>query len=83
MKLQSIAKNDVWVEEPVTLERLHRALDRVAVLMAHPTVIPERFLPIYERLEHEIAIRQKTDSKVAAALEHARRLKARKAAPSS
>jgi hypothetical protein len=76
--MQSIAENG----QPVTLEKLEQCLDRLAVIMEHPAIVAERMLPLWERLEREIALRQKSDDKLAAARDRARRLKGRTAAPS-
>ena len=65
--------------EDVTVARLEQYLDRLAEIMAHPRSRPEALLPIYERLEREIAARQTTAAKLDTIMARARRLKDRKA----
>ena len=79
--MQSIAKNDKWgsVEDEVTAARLQLCLDRLTEIMADPRYVGERFLPLYERLEREIAARQNNDHKLAAIRERARQLKGQRA----
>lgn len=75
--MQSIAS-----EFDITVERLEIYLDRLAEIMAHPLTWPEALLPLYERIEQEIATRQTRNGKIDAIKARAGRLKDQKVARS-
>jgi hypothetical protein len=64
----------------ITVERLELYLDRLAEIMSDPYYNAEDVLPIYERIESEIALRRQTGDKIAAIRERATRLKGQRAA---
>lgn len=70
-------------DEPITVERLERALDKLAAAMIRLGPKGPRALPIYERLERELEALRVVDDKMAAVRERLRRSQDRKAATSS
>lgn len=62
-------------ETEITAERIERALDKLAHFMVRLGAEGPRLLPIYERLEAELASRQDLDNKMAEVRERARRIR--------
>lgn len=71
MKLPEIA----YTPKPVTAERIERALDVLARIMIELGEEGLRCLPIYERLEKELAAIKSGQDKMAAVQERAKRSK--------
>lgn len=59
--------------QPITIERLERGLDDLAAFMARKGTEAARFLPIYQRLEDELAALRRAQDAMAAVLDRARR----------
>ena len=66
-------------DEPITVRRLERCLDRLCQIMAAEPDGGTVLVPLYNRLLHEIALRQSADDAIAAA--RARAGKRRQRAP--
>lgn len=64
----------------ITTERIERALDRLAEIMVELGERGAHYLPIYERLEREIAERKALENKMAAVHDRVKQLKDRKVA---
>lgn len=64
-RIRAIGK--ISAEEPITIDLLERCLDRLAVVMARAPQGGEVYLPIFERLEAEIAAKKASESTVARA----------------
>lgn len=69
-------------KQPVTLARIERALDRLAVIMTEHRDIAEDLLPIYRRLEREAEVFLEKESAFEAIRARARRSQDRTAAQS-
>jgi len=67
-------------EKPITIERIERALDRLAEIMVDLGGDGPRCLPIYRRLEQELAALRETENEMSAVRERVRRSKDRTAA---
>lgn len=65
---------------PVTAERIERAMDRLAEVIVSLGGAGSRVLPIYQRLEEELATLRRADSSMDSVLDRLRRSKGRKAA---
>ena len=63
----------------MTVAKLEQCLDRLADIMDGRRWSPSACYRLWERLEREIALRQKPDDKLAAARDRARRLKGQRA----
>lgn len=72
----------ILAPKPVTIERIERALDRLAEIMIDLGEDGPKCLPIYERLETELATLRDSDDKMAAVRERAKRSKDRTSARS-
>ena len=59
--------------EPVTAERIERALDGLARIMVEAGAEGRAYLPIYVRLERELAAMRDADDAMAAVVARARR----------
>lgn len=70
-------------EKPITPERIERALDRLAQIMVDLGPDGPQCLPIYERLEQELAALQVTEYKMAAVRDRLTRSSRRTATPSA
>lgn len=69
--------------KPITVDRIERALDRLAQLMVDVGADGVRCLPIYERLESELHALKDRDGKMAAVLARVKQSKGRTAATPS
>lgn len=63
--------------DDISVDRLERALDWLCTLMASEPDGGADLIPIFHRLEQEIAVRRSADSAIAAARERARRVSGR------
>lgn len=59
----------------ITVDRLERALDRVCQIMAGEPDGGADLIPIFRRLEQEIALHRSADNAIAAARQRALRLR--------
>jgi len=60
-------------DKPVTLERVERCLDRLAVIMDEDPAIAEELVPLFDLLEEEAARLRAEESSLQRARERARR----------
>lgn len=63
----------IFADGEITIDLLERCLDRLAVVMHRASQGGEVYLPIFERLEREIADRHASESTMARAMRRVRR----------
>ncbi|MGO6998275.1 hypothetical protein [Rhizobium leguminosarum] len=70
-------------DKPITAKRIERALDRLAEIMVRLGDEGQKCLPIYKRLEAELATYRALERDMAAVRERAKRSKAQRACRNS